>query len=73
MVLEGFTCRVPAAKSASFITPTYEDQMVTHKFCYQCRRWKPFEGFNRNKSRGDGRCSECRKCENANKAARRMR
>ncbi len=73
MVVEGFTCRVPAARSAGILVPVYDDTQITHKFCYQCRKWKIYDDFNRNRSRGDGRCSECRECEGANKAARKMR
>lgn len=71
MVLEGFTCIVPSARTDSIIVPLYEPERASQKYCHQCRKWKSVDDFNNNRARHDGKCSECRECEGVNKKIRR--
>jgi hypothetical protein len=36
--------------------------MSKEKRCYKCEETKPLEEFSNNKSKGDGKCSECKLC-----------
>jgi hypothetical protein len=69
MVRKNFTHKILAPRGDCVVVP--DDPLpVTHKWCHQCRRWKDYDDFNRNRTRVDGRCTECRECENANKRRR---
>ena len=41
------------------------------KFCWDCREWKPFQVFRVDRSRGDGRASQCKPCNSIASTASR--
>ena len=55
---------VPASHSGKIIVPWEPDPRITDKWCYRCRRFKPFSEFHRNVVRNDGLSGECRLCDN---------
>lgn len=73
MVMANIVCRIPKNKAAGFVIPFEEPEGPVTKWCHQCRRWKLYSEFNKNKSRGDGVCSECRDCEIINRRQRRAK
>lgn len=38
-------------------------EKLIEKRCYRCRKIKPLEEFNKNKSKPSGHCDECRECK----------
>ncbi len=45
--------------------------MTETKRCTKCGKEKPLEGFHRDRSKKQGRCSRCRECERQYERARR--
>jgi hypothetical protein len=43
------------------------------KWCSQCRHWLPMSMFYKNKYKYSGLSSECKKCNNAERAKRKER
>lgn len=35
---------------------------INQKFCTRCSAWKPISEFNKNRTRRDGLCDQCREC-----------
>jgi len=51
--------------SRKIIVPWEPEERDTHKWCYRCRRFKPYEDFYKKAMRYDGLSGECKLCDNA--------
>jgi len=66
------TCHHPKQRADEIVIPFEElnPDDFKSKWCAQCRHWKPLDAFYSNRSRYDGRASECKDCDNKNRRNR---
>jgi hypothetical protein len=48
-------------KGNGFVVPYIEIE-VKEKWCSRCRSWLPFSEYSKNRTKGDGYGTECKRC-----------
>lgn len=51
-----------------FIIPYEEPTGIPEKWCWRCRRFKPFSEFYKSRKSASGYASKCKACDNAYRA-----
>lgn len=67
METRGFEFRIDKVESCQIMMPEFKEE----KFCWQCRRFLSIDSFCANKTRPDGRQSECKDCQKATRDRKR--
>lgn len=60
-----FTGQVASRNRNEILVPYEPEPRITEKWCYRCRRFKPYGEFYRKALKFDGYSDECKLCDKA--------
>jgi len=68
-----FTGQVSKSNRYEILIPYEPEPRITHKWCYRCRSFKPYDEFYKKTCHYDGYSGECKLCDGAVRTETRSR